>query len=70
MVGQLLVAQLHNFSDRIDDSERPARPRTLARVLERIDDDPAQAFRANRPSPSAGPRHAMGCRPRGLDHIQ
>jgi hypothetical protein len=42
--ASLPVAQLHNFSDRIDGSERPARPRMLARVLQRIDDDPAQAY--------------------------
>ena len=44
VVGQLLAAQPHNFADRIDGGARPARPRTLARVLERIDADPAPPY--------------------------
>jgi AraC-like DNA-binding protein len=41
VVGQLLVAQPHNFTDRLEHGSRPARPRHLARVLEAIEGDPA-----------------------------
>jgi hypothetical protein len=41
IVGQLLAAQPHNFTDRLDGSPRPARPRVLRRVIECIEADPA-----------------------------
>jgi AraC-like DNA-binding protein len=41
IIGQLLAAQPHNFTDRLDGSPRPARPLTLRRVIERIEADPA-----------------------------
>ncbi len=41
IVGQLLAAQPHNFTDRLEGSPRPARPRMLRRVIECIEADPA-----------------------------
>lgn len=41
VVAQLLATQPHTFSDRMGGEPRPARPRTVARVIERIDADPA-----------------------------
>ncbi|MGD9528477.1 MAG: AraC family transcriptional regulator [Pseudonocardia sp.] len=41
VVGQLLTAQPHSFTARLSGAPRPARPRTLARVLRRIEADPA-----------------------------
>ena len=41
IVGQLLAAQPHNFTDRLEGSPRPARPRVLRRVIECIEADPA-----------------------------
>lgn len=43
VVGQLLVAQPHNLTDWLEGEPRPVRPRPLARVIERIDQDPAAA---------------------------
>lgn len=43
VIGQLLTAHPHNFSERLAGEPRPARPRSLARVLERIETDPAAA---------------------------
>ena len=41
IVGQLLTAQPHSFTARLSGAPRPARPRTLARVIQRIEADPA-----------------------------
>ena len=40
VVGQLLIAQPHNFSDRLSGAPRPARPRSLTRVIEQIEREP------------------------------
>lgn len=44
VIGQLLTAHPHNFSERLRGEARPARPRSLARVLELIEADPAAAL--------------------------
>lgn len=41
VVGQLLAAQPHNLSDRLDGDPRPVRPRMVSRVVELIEHDPA-----------------------------
>lgn len=54
VVGQLLVAQPHNFTDRLDGDPRPVRPRPLARVLERIERDPAAPHTLSELAATAG----------------
>lgn len=43
VVGQLLAAQPHSFTERLSGEPRPARPRALARVIDLIEADPAAA---------------------------
>lgn len=54
VVGQLLTAQPHNFSGRIDGDPRPARPRSLSRVIELIESDPSAPLTATDMAKTAG----------------
>jgi AraC-like DNA-binding protein len=46
VVGQLLVAQPHNLTDRLVGNPRPVRPRYVSRVVDLIERDPAASLTA------------------------
>ena len=54
IVGQLLTAQPHSFTARLSGAPRPARPRTLARVIQRIEADPAASHTLSELARTAG----------------
>jgi AraC-like DNA-binding protein len=54
VVGQLLVAQPHNFSDRLSGAPRPVRPRSLSRVIDRIEREPDAPLTAGDLARTAG----------------
>ena len=54
VVGQLLAAQPHSFSDQINGKPRPVRPRSVSRVLDLIERDPAAPLTVTAMAKTAG----------------
>lgn len=54
VVGQLLVTQPHNLTDRLAGAPRPVRPRYVSRVVDLIERDPAAALTATDMAREAG----------------